>query len=256
MFPIIHKQFGGRLRGFVSGGAPLDKEIEVGFSALGFWIIQGYGLTETSTVIAVNTYKDYRFGSVGKPLPGLRVKILKENSATEEGEILTRGFHVMKGYFQSPEKTAEVIKEGWLHTGDIGYLDKDGFLYITGRIRNLIVLGAGKKVFPEEVEQVMSRSPLIKEICVLGRIATKGLRQGCEEVYAVIVPKLELFEEGERKDKALIKNKIGPELNKLSSGLADYKRIVDFEIWFDELPKTASRKIKRKAISDIVNFTQ
>ncbi len=256
LFLIIHKQFGGRLRGFVSGGAPLDKEIEVGFSALGFWIIQGYGLTETSPVIAVNTYKNYRFGSVGKPLPGLRVKILRENSATEEGEILTRGFHVMKGYFQSPEKTAEVIKEGWLYTGDIGYLDKDGFLYITGRIRNLIVLGAGKKVFPEEVEQVMSKSPLIKEICVLGRIATKGLRQGCEEVYAVIVPNLELFEEGERRDKTLIKNKISFEFNKLSNNLADYKRIVDFEIWFDELPKTASRKIKRKVISDIVNSTQ
>jgi long-chain acyl-CoA synthetase len=251
-FPGLHNQFGGKLRGFVSGGAPLDKEIEINFSALGFWIIQGYGLTETSPVIAVNTYKAYRFGSVGRPLPGLRVKILKENSATEEGEILTRGHHVMKGYFQDPEKTAEVIKEGWLHTGDIGYLDKEGFLYITGRIRNLIVLGAGKKVFPEEVEQVMSRSPLIKEICVLGRIATKGLRKGCEEVYAVVVPNLDLFEAGERQDGELIKNKIASELSKLSADLAEYKKIVDFEIWADELPKTASRKVKRKAIADIL----
>lgn len=252
LFFKLHKQFGGKLCGFVSGGAPLDKEIEINFSALGFWILQGYGLTETSPVIAVNTFKIHRFGSVGKPLPGVEVKIHKENIGSNDGEIITRGDHLMKGYFQNPEQTAEVIKDGWLHTGDIGCLDNDGFLYITGRIRNLIVLGAGKKVFPEEVEQVMSRSPFIKEICVLGKTATKGLRKGCEEVYAVVVPNLDLFTESEKKDKTSIKNKINSEIAKLSANLAEYKRVIDFEIWSDELPKTASRKIKRKVIADIV----
>ncbi|MDP2922193.1 MAG: AMP-binding protein [Candidatus Omnitrophota bacterium] len=252
LFFELHEQFGGKLCGFVSGGAPLDKEIEINFSALGFWILQGYGLTETSPVIAVNTFKTHRFGSVGKPLPGVEVNILKESSSSNAGEIITRGDHVMKGYFQNPEQTAEVIKDGWLHTGDIGSLDNDSFLYVTGRIRNLIVLGTGKKVFPEEVEQVMLRSPVIKEICVLGKTATKGLRKGCEEVYAIVVPNPELLE-NEKKDKNLIKNKISSEIARLSTNLAEYKKIIDFEIWLDELPKTASRKIKRKAIADIVN---
>jgi long-chain acyl-CoA synthetase len=252
LFSELHKQFGGKLCGFVSGGAPLDKEIEINFSALGFWILQGYGLTETSPVIAVNTFKTHRFGSVGKPLPGVEVKILKENQNSNDGEIITRGDHVMKGYFQNPEQTSEVIKERWLYTGDIGCLDNDNFLYITGRIRNLIVLGAGKKVFPEEVEQVMSRSPFIKEICVLGKTATKGVRKGCEEVYAVVVPNLDLFKEDEKEDKNLIKEKINSEIICLSNNLAEYKRIIDFEIWLDELPKTASRKIKRKVVADIV----
>lgn len=253
LFSELHKQFGGKLCGFVSGGAPLDKEIEVNFSALGFWILQGYGLTETSPVITVNTFRTHRFGSVGKPLPGVEVKIAKESSVSGEGEIITRGDHIMKGYFKKPEQTAEVIKNGWLHTGDIGCVDNDGFVYITGRIRNLIVLGAGKKVFPEEVEQVLSRSPFIKEICVLGKTATKGLRKGCEEVYAAIVPNLDLFKENEKKDKNLIKEKINSEITKLSENLADYKRIIDFEIWLDELPKTASRKIKRKVVKDIID---
>lgn len=253
LFFGLHKQFGGKLCGFVSGGAPLDKEIEINFSALGFWILQGYGLTETSPVIAVNTFKTHRFGSVGKSLPGVEVKILKENKDSHDGEILTRGDHVMKGYYQNTEKTDEVIKDGWFHTGDIGYLDNDGFLYITGRIRNLIVLGAGKKVFSEEIEQVMSRSPLIKEICVLGRIATKGLRKGCEEVYAVIVPNLDSFSLEERADAQKIRDALSREISRLAENLAEYKRIVDFEIWDKELPKTATKKIKRQVLLEIIN---
>jgi long-chain acyl-CoA synthetase len=252
LFVSLHKEFGGRLRGFVSGGAPLNIDIELNMNALGFRVLQGYGLTETAPVIAVNTFKDNRFGSVGRPLPGVEVKILKENETAKDGEIITRGPHLMKGYYRNPEKTSEVIKDGWLYTGDIGYLDKDGFLFISGRARNLIVLGAGKKVFPEEVEEVLNKSPYIKEICVLGKMATKGVRKGCEEVYAVIVPNSDLFEAKEKEDKNLIKNKIDSEINRLNVNLAEYKRVSDFEIWSDELPKTATRKIKRKVIADII----
>jgi len=147
LFWNIHQQFGGALHSFMSGGAPLNIDVEINFNALGFRILQGYGLTETSPVIAVNTYKQTRFGSVGKPLPGARVKILKENDNSKDGEILTRGSHVMKGYFQSSEKTEEVIKYGWFHTGDLGYFDKDGFLYISGRIGILLCLEQGRKYF-------------------------------------------------------------------------------------------------------------
>lgn len=252
IFVSVHKEFGGNLRCFVSGGAPLNIDAEVNMNALGFRILQGYGLTETAPVITVNTFKDNRFGSVGKPLPGVEVKILKESENMKDGEIVTRGPHLMKGYYRNPEKTAEVIKDGWLHTGDIGYMDKDGFLFISGRARNLIVLGAGKKVFPEEVEEVLGKSPFIKEICVVGKIASKGVRRGCEEVYAVVVPNLDNFEGKEKEDKELIKNKISSEINKLSADLAEYKRVTGFDIWFDELPKTATKKIRRKVVADAV----
>lgn len=248
VFRAVHKEFGGRLHTFISGGAPLDVDVEIDMNALGFRVLQGYGLTETAPVISVNTFDENRFGSVGKPLPGVEVRILKENDSDAEGEILTRGPHVMKGYFRSPEKTAEVIKNGWFHTGDLGYFDKDGFLYITGRKKNMIILGGGKKVFPEEIEETMSKSPYIKEICVLPKRAEKGLRKGHEEVYAVIVPNMELFG-GERpaaKDEII--NKISSEIERLSKNLSSYKRIMSFDISCEDLPKTTTRKIRRNLV--------
>ncbi len=247
LFEPLHSKFGNNLVGFVSGGAPLEMDLEINFNALGFRILQGYGLTETAPVISVNTYNANKYGSVGQPLRGVEVRIEKN------GEIVTRGPHVMKGYFNNAQKTAEVIKDGWFHTGDIGYLNWRGFLHITGRIRNLIVLGAGKKVFPEEVEEVMSKSPYIKEICVLSKIATQGIRKGSEEVHAVIVPNLDFFNENDRKDQQKIKDTISLEIQRLGKNLAEYKRIMDFEVWNEELPKTATRKIRRKAILDLVN---
>ncbi len=254
LFSSIHKQFGGHVRCFVSGGAPLDPIVELDFNAMGFRILQGYGLTETSPVITVNNFAECKYGSVGKPLPEVEVKIIANNeTGAKEGEIITKGPHLMKGYYNSPEKTSEVLREGWLYTGDIGYLDDDGFLFISGRIKNLIVLGAGKKVFPEEVEEVMSAGPYIKEICVLGRIAQKGLRKGCEEVYAVIVPNLDSFDKADRENSQAIKDKISQELSRLGENLAEYKRIMDFEIWKEELPKTSTRKVKRKVLLEMIS---
>lgn len=253
-FGKVHDQFGGRIRGFVSGGAPLDPTVEIDFNAMGFNILQGYGLTETSPVITVNTFEGLKYGSVGKPLPGTEVKLMKPDGTftMDEGEIVTRGDHIMKGYYKNPEKTAEVIKDGWLHTGDIGKFDRDGFLYITGRIRNLIVLGGGKKVFPEEIEEVMSTSPYIKEICVLGKKAESGLKAGTEEVFAVIVPNFDRFEGEEKKDRELVKKKIDEEIGRLGNNLAEYKKISDFMLYFDELPKTSTRKIKRNAVKEFI----
>lgn len=252
-FKSVHNELGGRLRGFISGGAPLNLEVEINLNAMGFRVLQGYGLTETAPVISVNTYRHNRFGSVGRPLRGAEVEIIKDSDNSREGEIITRGPHVMKGYYKNTEKTAEIIKDGWLYTGDIGYFDRDGFLHISGRSRNLIVLGAGKKVFPEEVEEVIGKSQYIKEICVLSNIAAQGVRKGCEEVYAVIVPNLDILEESERKDGQKVKDKISSEIARLSVNLAEYKRIMDFEIWHDELPKTATKKVKRKMLAEMVN---
>lgn len=250
-FHSIHKEFGGRLHTFISGGAPLDTDIEIDMNALGFRILQGYGLTETAPVISVNTFRNNRFGSVGKPMPGVEVMISREKKTDAEGEILTRGPHVMKGYFRNPEKTAEAIKRGWFHTGDLGYLDKDGFLYISGRIKNMIILGGGKKVFPEEVEGIMSHSPYIKEICVLAKTADRGLRKGHEEVYAVIVPNLELFEHEKAASRDEIIGKLSSEIARLSKNLAPYKRIMSFDICYEELPKTVTKKIRRDAVSNL-----
>ncbi|PIQ89286.1 MAG: hypothetical protein COV72_03855 [Candidatus Omnitrophica bacterium CG11_big_fil_rev_8_21_14_0_20_42_13] len=251
LFAALHDEFGGNLKCFVSGGAPLNTDLEVGFNALGFRLLQGYGLTETAPVISVNSYRHNKFGSVGRPLPGVEVKIKKDNPNAQSGEIVTRGPHVMRGYFQNQEKTREILKDGWLHTGDIGYLDRSGFLHISGRARNLIVLGGGKKVFPEEVEEVIGKSPYIKEICVLSRSAERGMRKGTEEVYAVIVPQLEAFDKSQRGDKEKIKEKISGEILNLGRDLAEYKRISGFELYFDELPKTATKKLRRSLISEI-----
>lgn len=253
-FKKIHKQFGAHLRCFVSGGAPLDPAVEKDFNALGFNILQGYGLTETSPVITVNTFSRRKYGSVGIPLKGVEIKILPQaDSVSGEGEIVVRGPNVMCGYYKNKEKTEEVLKDGWFYTGDIGRIDKDNFLYITGRIKNLIVLGAGKKVHPEEVEEVMSKSPYIKEICVLGKKATEGLKAGTEEVFAVIVPNEDAFSGPEKQNRDLIKVKINAELNRQSENLAEYKRISGFMLYFEELPKTAARKIKRNAVREIID---
>lgn len=248
LFKPLHRQFGGHLKCFVSGGAPLDERVEEDFHAFGFHVLQGYGLTETSPVLTLNTFDRKKYTSVGIPLEGVEIKIVKNQPTDKDGEIIARGPNIMQGYYKNKEKTDEVIIDGWFHTGDIGYLDNDGFLYITGRLKNMIVLGAGKKVFPEEVEEVMSKSAFIKEMCVLGLKATSGLKAGTEEVFAVIVPNTDQFSESDRQNKELIKTKISEDLNRLSNDLAEYKKISDFMLYFDELPKTSTKKVKRKEV--------
>lgn len=253
VFASVHKEFGGRLHTFISGGAPLDINLELDLNALGFRILQGYGLTETAPVVSVNTFGHNRFGSVGKPLPGVEVRIIKNSETDTEGEILTRGPHVMKGYYGHPENTAEAVKNGWLHTGDLGYTDSDGYLFITGRKKNMIILGGGKKVFPEEVESVMLKSPYIKEICVLPKTADRGMRKGHEQVHAVIVPNMEALA-GERAPSAeQVKERMSAEIAAYSALLAPHKRIMSFDVSYEDLPKTASRKIKRDLVAGMVN---
>ena len=248
LFLPIHRQMGGRLRAFVSGGAPLEEGVARFFDRMGLPVLQGYGLTETSPVISVNTLTANRIGSVGKPLPGVEVRIDLKEPGQAEGEILTRGPHVMKGYYKRPELTAEVLDpEGWLRTGDLGRLDRDGFLYVTGRIKNLIVLGGGKKVHPEEVEAVLSRGASVKEVCVLGRVAKEGARAGTEEVCAVIVPSDAVLREHQDRSGG-VEQQIQEEVERLGKDLAVYKRPSKILIYPEELPKTATRKVKRPLV--------
>jgi len=162
VFSKIRQQFGGRIRFFISGGAPLATEIAEFFCGVGLIILEGYGLTETSPVITVNTLEDFKIGSVGKPIPEVEVKI------AEDGEILTKGPNVMKGYYKQLELTKTAIKEGWLYTGDMGYINQDGFLFITDRKKDIIITAGGKNVAPARIENLLRTDRYISEVMVCG----------------------------------------------------------------------------------------
>ncbi len=247
MFKKIHDKFGGHFMGCISGGAPLDVAVGKFFERIGIKVYQGYGLSETSPVVSVNTNKRGDLASVGQPLKSYEAK-----TDPETGELLLKGPSVMKGYHNQPELTSEVIDEnGWLHTGDIANITPDGHIYITGRIKNMIVLSGGKKVFPEEVESVIEKSEYIAEVCVLGTSRTFGSKDGTEEITAVIVPKDYLYE---KYDSDTIETLIRNDIKLLSQQLTQYKRPTNIIIRQEPLPKTTTRKVKRKEVKELVNI--
>ena len=247
MFFKIHKKFGGNFFGCISGGAPLDVSVGEFFETIGIRVFQGYGLTETSPVVSVNYDKRNDIASVGRPLKSVAAKIDEST-----GELMLKGPSVMKGYYNQPDLTAETItSDGWLHTGDIANIDKDGHIHITGRIKNMIVLSGGKKVFPEEVESILGESENFAEVCVFGASRTSGAKEGTEDIVAVIVPTehyCSLFT-----DDIELESAVRKEVKALSVRLASYKRPVNIIVRKDPLPKTTTRKIKRKEVKELIN---
>jgi len=253
VFSKIIEKTGGRVRFFVSGGAPLSRDIAEFFYALGLVVLEGYGLTETSPVISVNTFDNLRFGTVGKPIPGIEVKI------AEDGEILTKGPHVMKEYYKKEEETREAFDGQWFRTGDIGYIDEDGFLVITDRKKDLIVTAGGKNVAPQPIENTLKTNAYISNAVVLG--------DKRKFIGALIVPDFAKLEEYAKfnnipyenlselvKDDKVVKF-MEAEVDRATPDLASYEKIKkialldrEFEIEREEI--TPTLKVKRRNIEN------
>lgn len=242
LFKEIHKNLGEKLRLLVAGGAALDPETEKIFNELGITMYQGYGLTETSPVIAAEDDKFRKIGSIGKAFPSLEVKIEDEN---EEGigELLVKGPTVMLGYYQNEEATKEAIdKDGWLHTGDLAKIDKDGFIYITGRKKYVIVLKNGKNIYQEELEILINKIAGVSESFVYGKPENDGdYKISAKIVYDKDIMKDVYGLESEQD----IKDKLWQEIKSINKTMPTYKYIKDIMITNEELIKTTTRKIKR-----------
>ena len=237
VFASAHRAFGERFRFFGSGGAKLDPAIMKDLEALGFTLLEGYGLTETSPVLTFNPPSRRKPGSAGKPLPSVSMRILNP-SDTGEGEIEVKGPMVMKGYYKNPEATADAIRDGWFRTGDLGRIDRDGYLFITGRSKEVIVLSSGKNIYPEEVEKAYLASPLIKEICILG-VESEGVT---ESLHAVIVPD---FDYAKQAGISNIQEAVKWEINELSGKLPSYMRVTGYSVTKEPLPRTPLGKLRR-----------
>jgi long-chain acyl-CoA synthetase len=245
-FGRIHKMFGPHMRYLITGGSRFDPEVGHKFEAMGFTLLQGYGMTETTGAASITPPNDAVMGSIGRPLPGNEMKIFDQAPSPEHGgagvgEVAVRGGIVMSGYYKRPDATAAMYREGWLCTGDLGYCDSGGNFYITGRKKDVIVLSSGKNIYPEEIEAHYQQSPNIKEVCVLGLQSALG-EPFSERLHAVIVPD---FEALRRARIVNVGDMLRFEIEGLSAKLPSTKRILSYEIWQNELPRTTTRKIKR-----------
>lgn len=242
IFDKIHSSLGGHIELFIAGGAAINPDVIKDYEALGIPMIQGYGMTENAPIIAVN--RDYysKSESVGKPMPGTEVRIIDQDE-DGVGEIICKGPSVMIGYYDNPEATAEVLKDGWLYTGDYGRFDDEGFLYVCGRKKNVIVTKNGKNIFPEEIEQLLMEQPFIEEVLVYGTI---DKRDGDVIVRAEVYPNYEVIREqlGEI-TKDGIKDTIKDSIEQINDKMPAYKRVKRFKLREDEFEKTTTRKIKR-----------
>lgn len=242
MFRQVHEAVGNNIRQFIAGGAAINPGVIEDFEAMGFPMIQGYGMTENAPIIAVNRDRYSKAASVGRPMPGTEVKIF-EPDETGMGEIICKGPSVMLGYYDDPEETAKVIQDGWLYTGDYGYFDEEGFLYISGRKKNVIVTKNGKNIFPEEVEFYLSESEYIAEALVHG---VHNERTGDTIIKAEIFPNYELINSRPGcVDSKEIETFIKEEVDRINEQMPLYKRVRRIALRDTEFEKTTTRKIKR-----------
>ena len=244
LFSKVHKNFSPRLKWFVSGGSGLDLAVARDFHDMGFTILQGYGLTETTGACSVTSVEENVLGSVGPSLPGTEIKILSPDE-TGVGEVLIRGPVVTSGYYKNPEATEEAIIAGWFHSGDLGRLDEKGNLFITGRAKEVIVLANGKNIYPDELEAHFMQCPYIQEIAIVGVRSDDG--RG-EKPHAVVVPDFGYLK---TKKIANVREVLGDEISTLSGRLPKYKRLMSYHLQADPLPRTTTKKLKRLEIKQL-----
>jgi long-chain acyl-CoA synthetase len=254
LFKKVHDTLGPKMRYLATGGSRFDPQIMRDFHDLGIDVLQALGLTETTAAIYVNSPNENVIGSCGKAMKGVEGKILDPQPQEEGppvGELAVRGAVVMKGYWNRPDATAAVFRDGWFLTGDLGYFDAQGHLFLTGRKKEVIVLSNGKNVYPEEIEAHYLKSPFIKEIAVMGLEGKPG--EGGDRLHAVIVPNFDVL----RQRKIVnAKEVIRFGIEGLSQQIASTKRIGSYEIWQDDLPRTTTRKIKRFEVEKRVRANQ
>ncbi len=247
LFGEVLNAFGGNITKIVSGGAPLNPEMMKAFDSFGITIAEGYGITECSPLISVNPYYNLKSGSVGPAVPSCTVRIDvrgKNDKGFDEGEIQVKGDNVMLGYYKNEEENAKAFTEdGWYRTGDIGYMDEDGYIFITGRLKSVIVLENGKNVFPEEIEEYLEKFEEIEEVVVVGRKAEDG---ETVKLTAIVYPKVDIY--GENIDTEKAYNDIHAKIVNLNRTLPSFKIIKDLEIRTEPFEKTTSRKIKRHLV--------
>ena len=241
LFYPIHRALGGRMRLLISGGSALSPEVGKTFRGLGFRLYEGYGMTEASPVITVQRPGELApIGSVGRALPGVDVAI-DDADGGGVGEVIARGPNVMAGYYENPEATDQTLRDGWLHTGDLGRLDDDGNLYIVGRKKEMILGSSGENIYPDELEEIYGESEYIDEISVVG-LPTEGTG---ETVAALVVPDYEADSELSRVE---IRQRVRDEIKDTSKKLPIYKRLRVVHLWEHALPKTSTRKVKRREV--------
>ncbi|CDB31836.1 aMP-binding enzyme [Clostridium sp. CAG:575] len=244
VFKQIIEQLGGKMRFIISGGAPLDPNVQKGFNELGIRLIQGYGLTESSPVICAENDFKTRNGSIGVPMENVTVEIVNKDQ-NGIGELRAKGPNIMLGYYENEEETNKVLKDGWFYTGDLGYIDKDGFIFITGREKNMIVLKNGKKIFPEEIETLVNRIDLVSESMVFGmpdENDKNDLKLSVKIVYDKEVVKEKYGNIPQEEIRDIIWNKIKEEVN---TTVPRYKHIMNMILSDKELIKTTTKKVKR-----------
>jgi long-chain acyl-CoA synthetase len=256
LFQKVHDTLGPGMRYLVTGGSRFDPDIARDFRDLGIDVLQAYGLTETTAAVFINLPNDNVIGSVGKAMKGIEGKIVdpqpQEEGGPAVGEVVLRGPVVMKGYWNRPDATAAVLRDGWFYTGDLGYFDSSGHLFLTGRKKEVIVLSNGKNVYPEEIEAHYLKSAYIKEIAVMGLEGKPG-EGGGDRLHAVIVPNFDVLRQ---KKIVNAKEVIRFDIESLSPKIASTKRIGSYEIWQDDLPRTTTRKIKRFEVEKRVKANQ
>lgn len=251
IFKELHHKFGGHIRLFIAGGAAPDPKVAKGLRELGFNFVQGYGLTETSPIVALNRLYSFKDNAAGLPLPGLEIKINNPNEYGI-GEIYIKGKSVMLGYYKNQKLTDEAFDDSWFKTGDIGFFDEDGFLHINGRQKNVIISKSGENVFPEEIEDILNRNPFVQECMVFGEQDEKHT-----EIIAVqIVTDAEAFIEFSEKNKVkitteLVNDIISEAVKETNKELPAFKQIRKFYVRDSEFEKTTTQKIKRYLVKNI-----